>query len=282
MKEELFEILIHTMQDTVIMLPFLFLTYCILELLERNHSFSITARLSHVKKFAPLLAALLGLIPQCGFSLIAAGLYVNHAISPGTLIAAFISTSDEAIPVLLAHPEQSYLLIYILITKFIFAAFLGYIVDCLIQNHHSDKQATTSMRCDCHQTHHHSLFITALFRTVKIYAFLFAVSFVLTWLIHDIGEQQLASVMLERSIFQPFMAILVGFIPNCAASVVLTELFAEGMLSFGSLIAGLSVNAGLGFMVLLKAMQNKKELCVLICILFFSAWGLGTVLHLMF
>lgn len=282
MFEKFIELLEHTLQDTIIMLPFLFLTYLVLEVLERKGSFSITEKLSHLRRFAPLCAALLGLIPQCGFSVIAAGLYVDHAISTGTLIAVFISTSDEAIPVLLAHPDQSYLLFYILITKFIFAAVLGYLVDALARNRNIRTQKIMPKSCACHHSHNHSLLIDAMYRTLKIFAFLFIISFVLTWLIHEIGEQQLASVLLEQSVFQPLMAALFGFIPNCAASVVLTELFVEGILSFGSLIAGLSVNAGLGFMVLLKSYQNKKELILLFAVLFFSAWGFGTVLHLLF
>lgn len=282
MLEQFIEILKHTLQDTIVMLPFLFLTYIVLEALERKSSFSITTKLSHLQRYAPLCAALLGLIPQCGFSVIAAGLYVDHAISLGTLLAVFVSTSDEAVPVLLAHPDQSYLLLYILITKFIFAAVIGYLTDALIKNRKIRKQSDIPKPCACHHSHNHSLLTDALYRTLKIYAFLFVISFVLTWLIHAIGEQKLAAVLLEQSIFQPLMAALFGFIPNCAASVVLTELFVEGILSFGSLIAGLSVNAGLGFMVLLKSLQNKKELILLFAILFFSACGLGTILHLLF
>ncbi len=282
MSKVLMELLEHTLKDTIIMLPFLFFTYIILELLERKGSFSITEKLSHLRRFAPLGAALLGLIPQCGFSLIAAGLYVDHAISLGTLLSVFISTSDEAIPVLLAHPDQSYLLLYILITKLIFAATLGYLTDLLIRNRKIEKHLPSSTLCGCRHSHNHSFWIDALYRSFKIYVFLFSVSFILTWLIHEIGDQQLAAVMLEQNILQPLIAALVGFVPNCAASVVLTELFAEGILSFGSLIAGLSTNAGLGFMVLLKSLHNKKELIFIFAVLFLSAWGFGTLLHFLF
>lgn len=273
------ELLTHTLQDTLLSLPLLFITYFILEFIERKDYFSFSNKLSHIRNFAPLCGALLGLIPQCGFSVIAAGLYVDRIISLGTLTAVFIATSDEAIPVLLAHPNQAYLLVYILITKFIFAVSLGYFVDMFVQKRQNLNHFRTNERC-VHHHHNHSTLTDALIRTVKIFSFLFFLSFLLTWLIHEIGEQQLASLLLEQSVFQPLIALLVGFIPNCAASVILTQLFVDGILSFGSLIAGLSVNAGLGFMVLMKAEHDKKELWVLLGIIFTAALLLGTVLHI--
>ena len=169
-----------------------------------------------------------------------------------------------------------------MITKLIFAATLGYLTDLLIRNRKIEKHLPSSTLCGCRHSHNHSFWIDALYRSFKIYVFLFSVSFILTWLIHEIGDQQLAAVMLEQNILQPLIAALVGFVPNCAASVVLTELFAEGILSFGSLIAGLSTNAGLGFMVLLKSLHNKKELIFIFAVLFLSAWGFGTLLHFLF
>lgn len=278
MVEMLKELFTHTLQDTILSLPLLFITYYLLERIERKNCFALSDKLSRLKNFAPLCGALLGLLPQCGFSVIAAGLYVDGVISLGTLAAVFIATSDEAMPVLLAHPDRAYLLIYILITKFLFAALLGYLVDLFVHKRSQQHSVKHDAVCGCHH-HDRSVFTDALMRTVKIYSFLFIISFLLTWLIHEIGEQRLASLLLERSIFQPLLALFVGFIPNCAASVILTQLFADGVLSFGSLIAGLSVNAGLGFMVLLKAAHNKKDFWLLLIVMFVSAFALGTLLH---
>lgn len=280
MNEEFMELISHTLQDTIIALPLLFITYLLLELIEHKGYLSLNKRLSGIRRFAPLCAAFLGLIPQCGVSVIAAGLYVEGVISLGTLTAVFIATSDEAIPVLLAHPDQAYLLLYILATKLVFAALLGYLVDFLVRGQKQAKPSEISTVCSCHHDHNHSMLINALIRTLKIFSFLFLISFLLTWLIHEIGEQRLAEVLLSKNIFQPLIATFVGLIPNCAASVVLTQLFADGVLSFGSLIAGLSVNAGLGFMVLLKSKSHRRELWLLLVIMFIAALSLGTVFHL--
>lgn len=282
MSDILIELVSHTLQDTIISLPFLFITYLLLEIFERKECFALKEKMFHLHRFAPFCAALLGLIPQCGFSVIAAGLYVDNIISLGTLAAVFIATSDEAIPVLLSHPDQAYLLVYILITKLLFASILGYLIDMFVQGHKTKKGPMSAEICGCRHSHNHSVLRDAFKRTLKIYSFLFLISFLLTWLIHEIGEQSLAALLLEQNICQPLLAVLVGFIPNCAASVVLTQLFIDGVLSFGSLIAGLSVNAGLGFMVLLKSSKNRKETGILAVVMFIAAVFLGTILHILF
>lgn len=281
MTEMIIEIFQHTLHDTVAMLPLLFITYLILETIERKEAFAIQKQLLSLKRYGPFCGALLGLIPQCGFSVIAAGLYVEHTISLGTLLAVFISTSDEAVPVLLAYPDQASMLLSILLTKLLLALIVGYSVDIFIKNHGNLFSQTDFRLMPCkHHTQNRSILLDALTRTIKIFAFVFLISFLLTYVIHWIGEDQFASILLEKSIWQPFLATLIGFIPNCAASVMLAQLFVSGVLSYGSLIAGLSVNAGLGIMVLLKARQDKKELAVLFSILFLSAWISGTFLQM--
>lgn len=276
------DVLMETIHDTIVMLPLLFLTYLLLEYVERKDAYDTQRKLLSLRRFGPLCGAFLGVIPQCGFSVIAAGLYVDKAISIGTLIAVFISTSDEAIPILLAHPDQVSTLPLIIGIKVIVAICVGYGVDRLIGQRklkgiaHKDE----TLACSC-STHEHSLWKDALIRTLKIFLFVFVVNFLLTMLITVIGEDRLGSLLLEKSMIQPLLAAILGFIPNCAASVILSELYVSGVVSFGALTAGLISGAGLGLMVLIKSDRDKKELLYILLILLLSAWLSGTILQLL-
>lgn len=274
------EILIDILHDTLPMLPFLFITYLVLEYLEHHESYAYQRKLLSLKRFGPIFGSLLGIIPQCGFSVIASGLYVDGVVSLGTLIAVFISTSDEAIPILIAHPDHASLLPKVIVVKFVIALLVGYVVDvCLRHYHRGSKEILPHVHCSCEEDHG-SIFKNAIARTIKIFIFVFIVNFLLSILISYIGEERLSSLLFEQSIFQPMLAALVGFIPNCAASVILAQLYISDVLSFGALVAGLISSAGLGLMVLLKVDHNKKEVICILCILFLSAFLSGTFLQL--
>jgi len=262
------------------MLPLLFITYLILEYWERKESLESQKKLLSLKWLAPFCGALLGIIPQCGFSLVAAGLYVDRAISLGTLLAVFISTSDEAIPILLAYPKQANTLLWVILIKLGLAWLVGYTTDLCYRRKRGERMNTSRQRsCTCHH-HEHSLWQDAFFRTMKIFFFLFVISFALSALMHFMEAEHAHLWLLEHRMLQPFIAALFGFIPNCASSVVLAQLFANGVLSFGSLIAGLTTNAGLGLMVLIKTAQDKKEIGWIMLILLIAAWSCGTLLQI--
>lgn len=264
------------------MLPLLFITYLCLAYLEHKKTFDQQGRLLRVRHFGPLFASLLGLIPQCGFSVIAAGLYVDRAVTLGTLIAALIATSDEAIPLLIATPGHATVLWQVLSIKLILAIGIGYGVDFFTWRHTSvNARPDMVMTNDsCHHDHH-GLFREAFIRTLKIYCFIFGLGFLFHAIIHGIGMDQLRLLLLDQSWLQPLLAALFGFIPNCAVSVLLTSLFMSGVLSFGSLIAGLVSNAGMGFIVLMKGERNKKMIIAVALILLFSAWVSGSLLQLL-
>lgn len=274
------DVLMDTIHDTLPMLPLLFLTYLVLEYVERKEAYDTQKKLLSLQRFGPLFGAFLGVIPQCGFSVIAAGLYVDRAISLGTMIAVFISTSDEAIPILLAHPDQASLLPMIIIIKIVLAIVVGYSVDSLFKRtkFHDKLGEKESLHCSC-ETHEHSVIIDALLRTIKIFIFVFVVNFILSMVIAWIGEDRLGSLLLEKSVIQPLLAAILGFIPNCAASVILAQLYVSGVVSFGALCAGLVTSAGLGLMVLIKADRNKKEIGIILLILLISAWFSGTLIQ---
>ncbi len=275
------EALEHTLQDTIAMLPLLFFTYLFLAYWEQKKPVDHQGRLLQMRHLGPLFGALLGLIPQCGFSLITAGLYVNRAVTLGTLLATLIATSDEAIPMLIASLDSASVLWQVIIIKLLLAVVVGYGVDFF-----ASKRATSissTIAASSHSCSHedHSLWREAWIRTFKIYAFIFILSFGFHMIIHAIGMDQLRILLLNQSLLQPLFAALFGFIPNCAASVLLTSLFMNEALSFGSLIAGLVSNAGMGFMILLRSEKDKKVIIKVAIILFISAWISGSLLQML-
>ncbi len=279
----MFEILEHTLKDTLPMLPLLFLTYLLLEYLEHKDSFRLRRMLS-LQRFAPICAAFLGIIPQCGFSLVAVGLYADHLISLGTLLAVFISTSDEAIPILLAHPEHMDLLIAVIVLKWMIAIFMAYVVDAIyprIFAHVPSAPAQAEPSCNLKKEEQvHSLWREALYRTLKIFSYVLVVTFIINILIHTFGETRLEFILFHQTPFQPFLAALIGLIPNCASSVLLAQLFISGTLSFGSLLGGLISNAGLSLMVLYRSVPKKTEAVRISVLLFLIAWCSGTIMQL--
>lgn len=277
------DILNDVIHDALPMIPFLFLTYLLMEYLEHKSNDHFQQQLQKARKLGPLVGAVLGIVPQCGFSVLASGLYMNSSISLGTLIAVFISTSDEAVPILVSQPHQLSVLIAVILVKLAIAILVGYLVDALVrgqrlkQNHplhdiHGDCEEET-------EEHHHSIIYIAAIRTVKIFLFVFVVNLLLSIFIYYIGEATLKSILVQGSFIQPVLAALAGFIPNCAASVILAQLYLDGVLSFGALTAGLITSAGLGLLVLLKMYDNKKDILRIFLILFLSAVISGILLQ---
>ena len=277
-------ILAHTIEDTWLTFPILFVTYIILEMFERRPSDNDDRIFFMLQKLGPILGALLGLLPQCGFSILAAMLYLQRNITLGTLLSVFIATSDEAIPVLLSNPEMYSTLPILLLLKFGIAVSVGYIVDFIFKaniikfenmeeediDEEDFEETTIGSSCPCCYTQY-PLIVSAFLRSFKIYIFIFITTFIFTMLIEWVGEENLKAFLLTDSIFQPVLAAVFGFIPNCAATVILCQLYISQALSFGSLLAGLITNAGLGILVLIQYGASKKEILKVIGILFLVA-----------
>lgn len=276
------EVLAEALLDTLKMLPFLFLAYLLIEFLEHKASDKMQHMLTSLGPFGSIAGAVLGCIPQCGFSVAAANLYATRIITVGTLISVFIATSDEAIPIILAHPECIPQIWKLLLIKVIIAIAVGLIID-LFMRFALKKENIADYHeicedCDCE---HHGIFYSALRHTISITVFVFAVNLALGYLIYFIGEDRFAGIMLSGSAIQPFLTALIGFIPNCAASVMLTECFVEGTVTMGSLIAGLTTGAGLGLAVLLKTNKHrKKENFLIVLTLYCTAVLTGIILNL--
>lgn len=258
--ELIWDVLLDALLDGVKMLPFLFGAYLLIEWLEHKGTDKLAAGLQKMGRFGPLGGAILGCVPQCGFSVAASNLYAGRLITAGTLMAVFLSTSDEAVPVILAHPEQLKILLPLLLTKIIIAMIAGMIIDLLSKRgrrQSSPDFGAVCEHCGCHENH--SVLLSALRHTAGIFLLILAANILFGGIVALIGEEQVMNFLGGIRFLQPVVAGLIGLIPNCAASVILTELYLQGGLTFGSIIAGLSTGAGLGVVVLFRANHHHLK-----------------------
>ncbi len=274
-------VLLDTIADSVRMLPFLFGAYLLLEALEHYSSAFISRTLKKINKAGPLVGSLFGCIPQCGFSVMASNLYAGGVISIGTLLSVFLATSDEAILILLGNPGRGKDILWLLITKIIIAITAGYVADLLLSGKITSQKQMGNLcaHCGCHD--HKGILIPALNHTFKLFLYIFVCSGVLNFLIEAFGLESIAAVLLSDSLLQPALAALIGFIPNCAASVILTQLYLGGALSFASVIAGLCTNAGVGLIVLFRVNKNRKENIKILGLLYVISVIAGMILSFM-
>lgn len=270
----MWDVILDALIDTLKLAPFLFFVYVFIEVIE-EHAFSKFQHHRILKgKFAPLFGATIGILPQCGFSVVASDLYAKKHINVGTLLAVFIATSDEALPIMMSSVNGWSKLWPILVIKIALALFVGYVVDVLMYGFRSTKKVVETGQAEdvvlhtgcCgheieenHDNHFQKFFLHPLFHTLKILIYILVINLALGTIIHYIGEQKLIDFMSVTGVFQPVIAGIVGLIPNCASSVLITELYMMGGLSLGSCVAGLSVNAGLGLAYLFKTNKNLKE-----------------------
>lgn len=265
MTEILTESLLDTIKDTVTLIPFLFITYLAMEWLERRTEDQSVALLSRVGRFGHVIGAAIGLIPQCGFSAAAAGLYSGGVITVGTLIAVFLSTSDEMVPIFLSSSVGPAVIGRILLAKFVIALVSGMLIDAvagpLVRRIRSGKHIHDLCErdhCGC-EDEEGGIFRSALVHTLKITAFIFIISLVLSLAIGFIGKDNLASLMTGAPFAGTVATALIGLIPNCAASVAVTQMYLEGLLTAGQLMAGLLTGAGVGLLVLFRTNPHPKE-----------------------
>lgn len=273
------DIIADALLDSVKALPFLFLAYYLIEYLEHKVDIRALHNLMMHKKAGVCIGALLGAFPQCGFSVTAANFFTSRLISVGTLLAVFIATSDEAIPILLAEPGMLPDVWKVILIKIIVAVAAGLTVDIFWKK--QKKIGPFKELCqDCHCEDEGSILKPALRHTVQLFIFLLAVNLVLGFVMEMASDAILQKIFLNGSIFQPFLTTLIGMIPNCAASVALTELYIGGQITFGSMLSGLCAGAGLGIAVLLKTNKRKKENLGIILILYAVAVAAGLILNI--
>ena len=253
-----------------------------MEYIEHRAADRFVLSIRRAGRFGPLLGAGLGCVPQCGFSAACAELFNGGLVSAGTLVAVFLSTSDEAVPILLANPGGWREVLRLLAAKVVIAVIAGFALDAVWSREKQQRdyaQKSEPHICKSDEKFRHIL-LAALLRTLHIFLFLFLVTLSLSLLMEYLGEERLASLLLPGP-FQPLIAAFVGLIPNCAASVLLTQLYLDGMLSFGAAVAGLCSSAGIGLLVLLRGKRRLKTYAIVIGSVLLSAFVSGSLLQLL-
>lgn len=244
--------------DTLKTIPFLLAVYFCIELLE--HKWSWQKALQRNRRWEPLIGALVGCIPQCGFSAAGATLYNAGALGSGTLIAIFLATSDEALPVLLSSQASVATIGMLLGCKLVIAVLFGYLFTWAIFRNESVSIATLQDDPHAHHTWSWGAVIkSAVLHTLQIAFFMLVCLCIINLVLYWIGEEALAQLLLSNTILQPFLTALIGLVPGCATSVLLTELWLQGAISFGAAIAGLSTGAGFGYLILFRQNRNRRK-----------------------
>lgn len=280
------DVLLDALIDSVKMLPFLFAAYLLIEYVEQRHSAGIEKALAGGGKFGFVPGAVLGCAPQCGFSAMAANLYASKMITLGTLLAVFLATSDEAVPLLVANPAHWDALVAILLIKLAVAIAAGFCIDFLLKNilPQSVRGGYTgsSREVDCHaHVEGDGIFVAALKHTLHIFVFILIFNLLLGCLVAWIGEEAIGAFLTGWGFLQPVVAGVIGLIPNCVSSVLLTQLYAAGQLSFGGVVAGLCTGAGVGLAVLLRANKSAKQNLFIIGLLYITGVLAGLVCQLL-
>lgn len=276
------EALLDTIKDTAILLPFLFLTYLAMEWLEERTEERSVSMLRKVGRAGHLLGAGIGLIPQCGFSAAAASLYAGGVISVGTMLSVFLSTSDEMLPIFISSSVAPGSIAKILLFKFVIALVSGILVDAVSRAIGIKSNADKHIHDLCEQEHcgcedeGSSIVRSAAVHTLKIAAFIFVISLVLSLVVESAGKDVVSGLIQSAPIAATFISGLIGLIPNCAASVIVAELYLEGLFTAGQMMSGLLVGAGVGILVLARTNRHPKENAVIIGVLYTIGvvWGI--------
>ena len=266
--------------DTLKLLPYLLVTFLVLEFVEHKLSKKNQKVLEKNKKLGPLLGGLLGAIPQCGFSSMAANLFSARVITMGTIIAVFLSTSDEMLPILLSEKADIRLVLGIVGFKVIVGIIIGFIID-LIYRKKNEKEEIKELcehdHCDCK---HKNIFVSSIIHTLKIGLFVLIANLLINIIIYKVGEDTVSSILLSNNILTYFASSLIGLIPNCAGSVIITELYLTKLITLGTMLAGLLTGSGLGILLLFRTNKNLKENILILSTIYIIGVILGIIVDL--
>ena len=274
------DVIMDTLIDGVKLLPFLFLTYLAMEFLEHKAGDKMQKVIRNSGKGGPLIGSILGVFPQCGFSAAASNLYAGRIITIGTLMAIYLSTSDEMLPIMLSENVGMDTIGKILGFKVIVGMIAGFAIDFVFRK--QEKKLQIEHLCEQHHCHcEKGIWKSALHHTIEIFLYILIISFVLNLVIALLGEEFLGNLILNRPVIGELIAALVGLIPNCAASVTITQLYLKGILSAGALISGLLAGSGVGILVLLRVNDDRKENLRIICLLYVICVIVGIMTELL-
>ena len=270
------DVILDTLMDLLKLLPFLFVAFLILEFIEHKLNNKSKDKIAKAGKLGPLVGSLLGAVPQCGFGSMATNLYAARVISLGTLISIYLSTSDEMLPIMLSENVEISFIIKILSLKLLIGLVCGFLIDMFYRkkevNHIVDM--CEDEHCDCE----HGILKSSLKHTFNIIIFIAIISFIINIAMYYLGEDSLSKLFMKDSIFGPFISSLVGLIPNCGASVAITELYLNNSISMGSLIGGLLTGSGVSLLVLFKTNKNIKENINILLTLYTIGVIFGTII----
>ena len=274
------EVILDTIIDSLKLIPFLLVAFLIIELLAHKLNNKTKNILTKSKKIGPIIGSLLGVIPQCGFSVMATNLYITRIITLGTLISIYLSTSDEMLIIMISEKVEISLILKILLIKIFFGIVYGLIIDKIINKKKKDKETNYELcdeeHCDCN----HSILLSAIKHTLHITLFIFIITLIINTIFTLLGDNYLSKILLNNSILSPFITSLIGLIPNCAASVILTELYLNSTISLGALIGGLLTSSGSSLLVLIKNNKNQKENLSIILLLYALGVLSGIIIEL--
>ena len=300
---EFWHLCLHALKDTAVIIPILLVVYFFIEFLEYKRLFRFNESRLLKGKASPIFGALFGCVPQCGFSVISTDMYTKKELSIGALIAVYIATSDETIPIMLSHPKSIPALLALIGIKIVYAVMVGCLAMWLHKLIFKQKTKTVTQTASEHTVHEHNHdehlhaeieldgcckhhlnetrfdWKHPLIHSLKIALFILIANFVVGLIMMFVGEDSLTAFLSLSFAWQPVLAVIIGLIPNCVSSVVLTELFLFGGLSFGALVAGLCVNAGIGLLMLFKHNKNIKENLFIVLTLIISGLAIGYALH---
>ena len=274
--------LIDALADTLKVIPYLFITFLILELIEHKLSKKNEKVLSKNKKYGVILGSVLGALPQCGFSAMASNLFSSRVITTGTLIAVFLSTSDEMLPIMISEQVDIMMLIKIIGFKVIVGIIIGLIVDLIYKRKEGKSSKEIHEMCDhddcgCEED---GLLFSSIKHTMKITLFILIANLLINGCISYLKEDTLENLLLNKNIFTYFISSIIGLIPNCVSSVIITKLYLSNLITVGTLLSGLLTGSGLGLLLLFKANKNMKENIMILSIIYFVGVLIGFIVDL--
>lgn len=273
----------HAIEDSIKILPFLFITYLIMEYLEEKMNAKTVEVLKKTEKSGPIWGAFLGMLPQCGFSASASNLYAGRMITVGTLLAVYLSTSDEMLPMMISASVEPAFIIKVVLLKAAIGMVAGIVIDFIWQSLLQHKKGEPDIHHFCEHEHcecGHGVVRPAIKHTLKIWLFIFLVTIILNFVIEMVGTEALSDFILNKPVIGELLAGIIGLIPNCAASVVITQLFLDGLIPFGTMMAGLLVGAGVGVLILLRVNEEKKDTLKIIGLLYVIGVVAGMIINL--
>lgn len=274
------DIILDTIIDGLKLFPFLFIAFLILEMFEHKISNKNKQIIKKSGKFGPLLGGILGAFPQCGFSVLATNLYAARIITIGTLVSIYLSTSDEMLPIMLSEGASIDIILKLIGLKVIIGILFGFIIDFVFRKSKENKDYIHELcdeeHCDCN----HGILKSSLKHTMNIFIFIIITTFLLNIVMEFYGEEKLSNIFIDNNIISSFIASLIGLIPNCASSVIITELYLNNIITLGSVMAGLLTGSGIAIMVLFKINHNLKENIKIVSMIYFIGVFCGIIIDL--